>query len=142
MAFTYGGETPLVEYGLTMTVESPTGTTTAAPVSEGEIYIISGTAADGSGYKIAAGVNGNDFTSNVLVQAIHRMTTVGPMGVIVLGNWHQIRRIAYTTGAAPTLGQSIEISGVTVTKIKGKAFDGDGMVMLIDTGSLEVEVLN
>lgn len=137
----YGGETPLIGFGLRMTLESPTGTTSAAPVEQGDLFKIGGTAADSSGYKAAALVDGNDFTSSVVVMALHRMTEVGPMGVMVLGRWHSVVRLNYVTGVAPTLGQSVEASGVDIRKIKGKAYDGDGMVLKVDTSALTAEVL-
>jgi len=137
----YGGETPLTEFGLRLTVEAPTGTDATTPVAQGDVFKLGGTAADSSGYKAAACSDGNDATSSVLVMALHRMTEVGPMGVVVLGRWAQVRRVSYYTGAAPTLGQSIESSGSDVRKIKGKSFDGDGYVLKVDTSALQVEVL-
>lgn len=137
----YGGETPLVKYGLSYTFESPDGTTAAVPVAQGDLFKIGGTASDGTGYKLVALVDGNDFTSSVIVMALHAIAEVGTMGAQILGNWHQIRRLNYVTGVAPTLGQSVEASGVNVRKVKGKAFDGDGIVLKVNTADLTVEVL-
>lgn len=137
----YGGETPLIGFGLRLTVEAPTGTDSTTPVAQGDLFKLGGTAADGSGYKAAALASGNDSTSSVVVMALHAMTEVGPMGVFVLGNWHAVRRLNYVSGAAPTIGQSIEASGTNVRKVAGKAFDGDGYVTKVDTAGLQVEVL-
>lgn len=137
----YGGETPLIEYGLTLTVEAPTGTNATTPVEQGDLFKLSGTAADGSGYKAAALSAGNDSTSSVVVMALHRMTEVGPMGVYVLGGWQAVRRLNYVSGSAPTIGQSIEASAGNVRKIAGKAYDGDGYVLKVDTANLQAEVL-
>lgn len=137
----YGGETPLIDFGLRLTLESPTGTTTAAPVESGDLFKISGTAADGSGYKAAALTAGDDPGEVVIVQALHRMTSVGPMGVSVLGHFQQVRRVNYVSGAAPTLGQSIEASATNVRKVAGITYDGSSMVLLIDTNALQCEVL-
>lgn len=138
----YGGQFPLVKYGITLTVEAPTGTDSTTPVEEGDVFKLGGTASDGTGYKAAACVDGNDATSSILVQALHRMTSVNQMGVLVLsGKWSGVTRVKYHTGAAPTIGQSIESSGVDVREIKGKSFDGDGYVLKVDTTNLEVEVL-
>jgi hypothetical protein len=137
----YGGETPLIGFGLRLTVESPTGTDATTPVAQGDLFKLGGTAADGSGYKAAALVGGNDSTSSVVIMALHNMTEVGPMGVVVLGPWQQVRRFNYVSGAAPTLGQSIEASGTNVRKIAGKAYDGDGIVLKVDTSALTAEVL-
>lgn len=137
----YGGETPLIDGGFRLTLESPTGTTSSIPVEQGDLFKIGGTAADGTGYKAAALVAGNDATSSVVVMALHRMTEVGPMGVIVLGGYQGIVRFNYVSGAAPTLGQSIEASATNVRKVVGKAWDGDGMVLKVNTAELTVEVL-
>lgn len=138
----YGGQFPLVKYGVTLTVEAPDGTTTAAPVEQGDVFKLGGTASDGTGYKVVACSDGNDATSSVLVMALHRITSVNDLGVLILsGKWAGVDRVRYHTGAAPTLGQSIEASGVNVREIKGKSFDGDGYVLKVDTSALEVEVL-
>ena len=63
------------------------------------------------------------------------------MGVVVLDKWQQVRRLNYVSGAPPTLGQSIEASASNVRKVAGKAYDGDGYVLKVDTASLQVEVL-
>lgn len=137
---TYGGETPLIDFGLRLTVEAPTGTTTSAPVNEGDIFKIGGTASDGSGYKAAALADNDAPDAQVLVMAIHRQTFIGPMGVIVLGRYQQVRRLNYVSGQAPTLGQSIEANSTT-RKINGKAFDGTSLVLLVDANALTVDVL-
>jgi len=137
----YGGDTPLIGFGLRMTVEAPTGTNATTPVEQGDLFKLGGTAADGSGYKAAALVGGNDATSSVVIMALHRMTEVAQMGVVVLGPWQQIKRLNYVSGAAPTLGQSIEASGTNVRKIAGKAYDGDGFVLKVNTADLTAEVL-
>lgn len=137
----YGGETPLIGFGLRLTVEAPTGTDATTPVAQGDLFKIGGTAADGSGYKAAALAAGNDSTSSVVLMALHAMTEVGPMGVVVLDKWQQVRRLNYVSGAAPTLGQSIEASATNVRKVVGKAYDGDGIVLKVDTAGLQVEVL-
>lgn len=137
----YGGETPLIGFGLRLTVEAPTGTNATTPVEQGDIFKISGTAADSSGYKAAALTAGDDATNSVVIMALHRMTDVGPMGVVVLGPWQQVRRLNYVSGSAPTLGQSIEAAAGNVRKIAGKAFDKDGFVLKVDTSALQAEVL-
>lgn len=137
----YGGETPSITTSFSLTVEAPTGTDSTTPVNEGDLFKLGGTAADGTGYKAVALASGNDSTSSVVVMAIHRIAEVGPMGVILLGPWHQVRRFNYVSGAAPTLGQSIEASGTNVRKIAGKAYDGDGYVLKVNTSDLTAEVL-
>jgi hypothetical protein len=137
----YGGETPLIGFGLRLTVESPTGTDATTPVAQGDLFKLGGTAADGTGYKAVALVAGNDSTSSVILMALHPMTSVGPMGVYVLGPWQSVRRLNYVSGAAPTLGQSIEASATNVRKVVGKAYDGDGYVLKVATADLQVEVL-
>jgi hypothetical protein len=137
----YGGETPQVKYGLSITVESPDGTSATVPVEQGDLFKLGGTASDGSGYKAVALVSGNDATSSVVIMALHRITEVGTMGVQVIGRYSQIRRLNYVSGSAPTLGQSVEASGSNVRKIVGKAFDGDGFVCAVNTSDLTAEVL-
>ena len=138
----YGGETPLIGFGLRLTVEAPTGTDSTTPVEQGDIFKLGSTAADGSGYKAVALVAADAASDPVImVMALHRMTSVGPLGVAVLGNWHQVRRLNYYTGEAPSIGNSIEASNNNVRKVKGKAFDGDGYVLNVDTTALQVEVL-
>lgn len=138
----YGGETPLVEYGLTMTVEAPTGTDSTTPVNQGDLFKLSGTAADGSGYKVAAAAADDDPQNCILVMALHRMTSVGPMGVLVLGGYAGTTKFNYYTGAAPTIGQSIAVTASNVRKVKGIAWAaGKGYVTAVDTTNLMVEVL-
>jgi len=142
-AFKYGGETPIIKYGTEITVESPTATSEAAPVEQGDLFILSGTAVDGTRFKIAEGAAGNDFTSHgVLCMALHRTIQPNkPMGVKLLSRaLSQIRRLKYD-GSAPKLGQSIELATGNVRKVTGKAFDGDGIVLAVNTATTEVEVL-
>ena len=139
----YGGETPIIKYGTEITVESPAGISAAAPINQGDLFILSGTAADGSGYKAAAATAGNAPTTvGCLLMALHRMEQPSqPMGVKVLnGSMEQIRRLRYT--GSPTLGQSVAISAADVRKVVGKAFAvGDGRILAINTSTTEVEVL-
>lgn len=140
-----GGETPIIKYGTELSVEGPVGTTASQPVNAGDVFKLGGTGADGTGYKVVAAVDGDDSTNAILVMALHNLTDLAvPLGVKVLGarGMTQVRRLRYTTGAAPTIGQSIEVSGVDVRKIKGKTFAvGDGYVLAVDTSALDVEVL-
>lgn len=138
----YGGETPLIDFALSMTVEGPTGTNAATPVEQGDLFKLGGTAYDGTGYKAAALAAGDDATSSVVLMALHRATEVGTMGVMVVGGYRGVVRFNYVTGAAPTIGQSIEASAVDTRKVAGKAFArGDGYVLSINTANLTVEVL-
>lgn len=140
----YGGETPLIGFGLRLTVEAPAGTSATVPVEQGDIFKISGTASDSSGYKAAACTAADSAANSILIMALHRMTDINQMGVIVLGPWQQVRRISYVSGAAPTLGQSIEAAAGAgnLRKIAGKAFViGNGFVLKVDTASLQAEVL-
>lgn len=140
MAIRYGGETPQ-GYGLQQTFEAVDGTSSTTPVEVGDMFIIGGTDADGSGYKLADGSSADDnATPKVLVQATERATSVRAIGCFVLGPYQQIRRIPYKSGSAPTVGQSIELSSDLRTVV-GKTFDGWTMVLLVDTVNLEVEVL-
>jgi hypothetical protein len=74
------------------------------------------------------------------VRAEQRAIGVDPMTVVVLGHWNKVLRLAYLTGSAPSLGQSVQISS-TVTKVDGKAFDESSFVLHVDTALEEVEVL-
>jgi hypothetical protein len=140
MTIRYGsGESPEI-YALRLTVEAPDGTTPAAPVEIGSIYKLGGTDADGGGYKLVAAVDNDDVNSAVLVRAEQRAIGVDPMTVVVLGHWNKVLRLAYLTGSAPSLGQSVQISS-TVTKVDGKAFDESSFVLHVDTALEEVEVL-
>lgn len=145
----YGGETPLIGFGLRLTVEAPTGTSTSVPVEQGDIFKIGGTASDGSGYKVvaaaaanvSAGASGTAVADAIWVMALHRMTEVAQMGVFVLGPFQSIRRLNYVSGAAPTLGQSAVISGTNPRKVAGASFNGSNIVLKVDTTALQVEVL-
>jgi hypothetical protein len=141
---TFGGETPLVPYAgpLTLTVEAPDGTTEAAPVIAGQLYKLSGTAADGSGYKIAACTAGDDPLEVVMVMALHRMTQVREMGVVLITPYRQVRRLPYISGAAPSLGNSIEAAPVSTGKIAGIAYAAHkGIVLSVNTADLDADVL-
>lgn len=145
----YGGETPLIGFGLRLTVEAPTGTSASVPVEQGDIFKIGGTAVDGSGYKavaatnadISGGASGTATADSIFVMALHRMTEVQQMGVVVLGPYQQVRRLNYVSGAAPTLGQSVVPSASNVRKVAGVTFNGSNRVMKVDTSDLTVEVL-
>lgn len=140
MAIRYGSaESPEI-YGFRLTVEAPTGTTEASPVLPGSIWKLSGTDADGGGYKIAAAVDNDTTSSVVLVQAMERAVGVNPMTVLVLGPFHKVVRLPYLSGSAPTLGQSVQVSA-TVSKVDGKSYDGSSYVLYVDTANEEVEVL-
>lgn len=145
MVAPYGGETPLAYQDGKLTVEPPDGTSTTQPVLAGSIYkmaLAGDTATDGSGYKIVACSENDNPSTVVLVQALHRHVTMEQMGVIVLSSYAgMVRRIPYKSGAAPTLGQSIEISSDLIN-VNGLTWArGAGTVLAIDTAALEVEVL-
>ena len=137
----YGGTTPLIDNSLTLTVEAPDGTNATTPVEQGDLFKLGGTAADSTGYKAVALVAGNDASSSVVLMALHRATEVGPIGVLVVGRYRRVEQFTYLTGAAPTLGQSIEAAPVNTRRVAGKAFDGDGYVLAVNTANLTVEVL-
>jgi len=140
MSVRYGGETP-EGFGLRITVEAPAGVTSAAPVTVGQLFKLGPTDADGGAYKCVAMSDNDDISSVVMVQALQRSETVGPITVAVLGFYSQIRRLPYLTGSAPSLGQSVQASA-TVTKVDGKTFAaGAGFVLFVDTVNEEVEVL-
>jgi hypothetical protein len=141
MAQRYGGETPMVESGLRLTVEAPDATTVLAPVEAGTILKLGGTAADGSAYKAVACVDNDTPVSVVMVQALHRITSVGPLGVMVLSPYSQVRRLPYLKGEKPDLGGSVQISA-TVSMVGAKGFTaGCGFVLAIDTVAEDCEVL-
>lgn len=145
MVMRIGGETPIIKYGLELSVEAPTGVTAAAPVLAGEVYKLGGADAQGGGYKAAACVTGDDAGNAILLMALHRHNGEQnlPLGVkVVSHNCIQVRRLPYNDAdGAPTVGQSIEISA-NVKKIKGKAFAaGHGYVLFVDTDADDVEVL-
>ena len=141
MAQRYGGETPF-NFGLTLTVEAPDNTTETVPVEAGAILKLGGTAADGSGYKVVAAADNDDPTSVVLVQALHRITSVGPLGVRVLGAYSQVRRLPYLTGEKPVVGHSVKVSAtVTMVGANGSWANGKGYVMYVDETAEDCEVL-
>ena len=141
MAQRYGGETPF-PFGLSLTVESPAATTVLAPVEAGAILKLGGTAADGSGYKTVATVDNDTPASVVLVQALHRITSVGPLGVRVIGGYQQVRRLPYLKGELPVLGNSVKVSATVglVGDYTSYAV-GCGYVLAIDTVAEDCEVL-
>jgi hypothetical protein len=146
MATTFGGETPDVKYGLEITVEAPDGTSTATPVEQGDLFKLGASSdldSDGSGYKLVPLVADDNPATCVMVMAKHRMTEVREMGVKVLGGYHQIRRLRYVSGAAPTIGQSVAATAGNLRRIKGIAFaNGAGRVCKVNTGDLDADVLN
>lgn len=137
----YGGETPLIDFGLRITVEAPVSTSVTVPVEAGDIFKLGSTAADGSGYKAVNLVAGDDCDEVVMVQALHRITSVGPMGVSVLGKYQQIRRLTYTAGSVPVIGQSVIAKTGTVRTVESAAFNSSSYVLLVDTNALMAEVL-
>jgi hypothetical protein len=140
-----GGETPIIKYGTELSVEGPTGVSAANPVNEGDLFKLGGTGADGTGYKVVDCVANDSPISCVLVMALHKLTDINvPLGVKVLGalGSTQVRRLRYVSGAAPTIGQSIQATAGNVRRIKGVAFaGGSGYVLAVDTSALDAEVL-
>ena len=142
----YGGETPLIHQDGRITVEAPTGTTAAAPVVAGRIYRLSPTTLTSDGvttYKLAAAVAADTTQSVILVQALEGTNSeTRPIGCVWLSGYSgQVRRLPYTTGLAPTLGQSITV-GANNYNVAGKVWAaGQGTVLAIDTASLTCEVL-
>jgi hypothetical protein len=131
----------MVESGLRLTVEAPDATTILVPVEAGTILKLGSTAADGSGYKAVAAVDNDTPASVVLVMALHRITSVGPLGVMVLGRYSQVRRLPYLTGEKPSVGGSVQVSA-TVSKVGAKGFtDGCGYVLYVDETAEDCEVL-
>jgi hypothetical protein len=144
----FGGETPLVPYGVSnfITLEAPTGTTESAPVEVGDLFKIAGgaTAADGSGYKAVALEAGDDPQEVIMVMAAERRTVIREMGFIILSPHvrGQIRRIKYQSGSAPSIGQSIVTNATNPRRIEGQSFAvGEGYVMKVDTTNLDAETL-
>ena len=139
-----GGETPIVKYGLTITAESPAGTSNLAPVVPGDLFVLVGAAdADSNGYKLTAATAGDDASTHLLAMAIERSEDAAKaIGVMVLtGQATQIRRLKYN-GAAPVVGNSVEIAAGNVRCVTGTAFArGKGLVLVVDTAATEVEVL-
>lgn len=145
MVMRIGGETPIIKYGLELSVEPPTGTTEASPVLAGQIFKLGGTDSAGGGYKAAACVTGDDAGNSILLMALHRHNGEQnlPLGVkVVSHNGIQVRRLPYDADdGVPTIGSSIEI-GATVTQVKSKAFAaGHGYVLFVDEDAEDVEVL-
>lgn len=142
MANRLGGETPIIKYGLELTLETPSTTSATVPIEQGRILKISGTATDGTAYKAAACAAGDDPLEVTMVMALHRSITANaPLGVKVLGSDQQVRRLPYD-GAAPSLGQSIEAAAGDVSKVTGIGHvAGKGRVLAVNTASKEVEVL-
>jgi hypothetical protein len=140
-----GGETPIIKYGTELSVEGPDGVSTASPVTAGDIFKLGGTGADGTGYKVVACVDGDSSANAILVMALHNLTDINvPLGVKILGAYGlcQVRRLKYHTGVAPTIGNSIEVSGNNVRKIEGIAWAvAKGYVLAVDTTALDAEVL-
>ena len=143
---TYGGETPLLKWE-SYTFEAPAGTTSAAPVEQGELFKVNGTVADADGtrFKVIPCVAGDDPGDSIIVMALHRIVEIGPVGCQILAPFSgQVREIPYHTGEVPTVGGSIQIATGNVRKIGvTKAFTrSDGNVVLrVDTTRLVAEVL-
>lgn len=146
----YGGELPFIGYGLTLTVEAPTGTDSTTPVVQGDIFKIGGSAADGSGYKVVAAANadigigstGTAVGDSIWVMALHGISEVAPLGVCVLAPFQRVTKLPYVSGAAPTVGQSVKPSATNVRKVAGVTFNGSNIVLKVDTAALMVEVLH
>jgi hypothetical protein len=140
-----GGETPIVKYGLDLSIEAPTGTDATTPVLPGQIFKLGGTDSGGGGYKAAVLTAGDDGTNAVLVYALHKVTDLSvPLGVKVIcaHGLSQVRRLPYKTGSAPSIGQSVEAATVATKQIVGKAWAvGDGYVLFVDTDAEDAEVL-
>jgi hypothetical protein len=139
-----GGETPIIKYGTELTLQTPDGISEAAPQAQGDIFKIGGPASDGTQLKAVPAVAGDTMDTDYLVMALTRETVPGkPAGYKLLsGGMVQIRRLGYVSGAAPTLGQSVAVSATNVRKVAGIAqAHGCGLVVAVNTGDLEVEVL-
>lgn len=144
MGIRYGGETNR-DLGLRMTVDPVNLTiTTAAPVEKGDLFKLGGTDGSGNGYAIAELIAGDDPVEVVMVSAAERKTAdTTPMDVYVISpGYSQVRRFKYKTGAAPTLGQSVESATAAVRRVTGISYvHGKGFVLRVDTANEEVEVL-
>lgn len=146
MAAPYGGETPLLKYGTSLTVEAPAGTTATVPVEQGDLLKIDGTTdASGRGWKAVA-CAGDDDTADgaIIVMALHRITEERELGVQVLsGGVPQVRRLKYRAATGtPTKGQSVAIDNTDVRKVKGVTrADRKGLITAVFTATTEVEVL-
>ena len=138
-----GGETPIIKYGTELTLQTPDSLTEAAPQMQGDLFKIGGPASDGTQLKAVPCAAGDDPATVLLVMALTRETVAGkPAGYKLLnGAPEQIRRLRYN-GAAPTLGQSIEIAAGNVRQVTGQAWArGAGTIVAVNTGDVEVEVL-
>jgi len=138
-----GGETPIIKYGTELTLQTPDGISEDAPQLQGDLFKIGGPASDGTQLKAVACAAGDSMASVYLVMALTRETRPGyPAGYKVLsGQKVQIRRLRYD-GSAPTIGQSVEIAAGNVRKVTGIAqAAGKGLVVAVNTGDTEVEVL-
>lgn len=142
MANRLGGETPIIKYGLELTLETPSTTSATVPIEQGSILKVSGTATDGTGFKAAACAAGDDPNEVTMVMALHRSVYANaPLGVKVLSGEVQVRRLPYD-GAAPSLGESIEAAAGNVAKVTGIAYaKGKGRILAVNTASKEVEIL-
>lgn len=144
MAIRIGGETPITKFGLSISAESPSGTSSSVPVLPGDLFVLHGDA-DGqsNGYKLTAATAGDDTSTHLLAYALERSEAADKViGVLVLtGQATQIRRLRYN-GAAPTVAQSVEIAAGNVRCVTGTGFArGKGLVLAVDTAATEVEVL-
>jgi len=142
-ALAIGGETPILEYGLEISAETPSGTSVTTPVLEGDLFELDGSADSyGNGYKLVACTAGDKPSTVILAYALVRSQNVEAIGVKILtGQATQIRRLGYN-GAAPTVGNSVAIAAGNVRRGTGIAFArGDGLVLAVDTSTSEVEVL-
>lgn len=138
-----GGETPIIKYGTELTLQSPDGISESAPQLQGDLFKIGGPASDGTQLKAVPCAAADTMASVYMVMALSRETRPGyPCGYKVLsGQSVQIRRLRYD-GAAPTIGQSVEIAAGNVRKVTGIAHaKGAGLVVAVNTGDTEVEVL-
>jgi hypothetical protein len=139
-----GGETPILKYGLEISAETPTGTSTTTPVEAGDIFKLTGAAdADGNGYKLVAAATNDKPSTVILVMALVRSVQVEAIGVKILsGQAVQIRRLYYSTDGTPTVGHSIQVSTANVRQVMDLAFArGDGLILAVDTVGKMVEVL-
>jgi len=143
MANRLGGETPIIKYGSELTFESMSTVSATAPINQGEIFKIDGTATDGTAYKLAECAAGDNPAEVTMVMALHRCQDPNQLvgGKLLNGSEVQVRRLKYD-GAAPSLGNSIEAAAGNVRKVTGIAYaKGAGRVMAVNTATTEVEVL-
>lgn len=138
MAPRNGGESPAA-YGCIITCDAPTGTTALAPVEIGEIYKLS-TAAS---YKLVAAVAADKLggiANAPLVRTEERADIVKPIAVRVISRGFQRISALKYSGAAPTLGASVEADGAKA--VRNVAYDGNSFNCYVDTTNLIVEVLH